>query len=282
MTVWLPTDAISRPTTATTERPRGKPVRTQRVLGSDPPSPEGGDAPGSPGGVMRNTGRTGRILPFRAFGAWGGAEASTPARWSAGARSSSWPKPSLLSGRTERFLLSLFTRSAWRHALVSRRSMRFQQRVAPIALSLILASMAACDSAPQSEAEALASYPNRPIVWLVAFDPGGGSDLEARRVQAALEEKLGTSIQVQYRSGGGGAVGWSELTGATPDGYTVGGLVDPPHSHPAAGARRHRLRNRTDQTRRLSRFGSRGLAGRGEQQVRNDRAVHGLRQGKSR
>ena len=105
--------------------------------------------------------------------------------------------------------------------------MRFQQRVAPIALSLMLASMAACESAPQSEAEAVASYPNRPIVWLVAFDPGGGSDLEARRVQAALEEKLGTTIQVQYRSGGGGAVGWSELTGATPDGYTVGGLVIP-------------------------------------------------------
>ena len=105
--------------------------------------------------------------------------------------------------------------------------MRLQQSVAPIVLSLMLASMAACGGAPMTEEEALASYPNRPIVWLVAFDPGGGSDLEARRVQAALEEKLGTTIQVQYRSGGGGAVGWSELTSATPDGYTVGGLVIP-------------------------------------------------------
>lgn len=71
------------------------------------------------------------------------------------------------------------------------------------------------------------SYPQRPITWIVAFDPGGGSDVEARRVQRALEEKLDTRIQVQYRSGGGGAVGWSELARQRPDGYTVGGLVIP-------------------------------------------------------
>ncbi len=62
---------------------------------------------------------------------------------------------------------------------------------------------------------------------IIAFDPGGGSDVEARRVQSALEDKLGTRIQVQYRSGGGGAVGWSELVKQKADGYTVGGLVIP-------------------------------------------------------
>lgn len=111
--------------------------------------------------------------------------------------------------------------------MVQARSARFRQWLRLIPLSLALVWLAACSRTPQSEAEAVANYPERPIVWILAFEPGGGSDLEARRVQSALEEKLGTSIQVQYRSGGGGAVGWSELAKQSPDGYTVGGLVIP-------------------------------------------------------
>jgi len=104
---------------------------------------------------------------------------------------------------------------------------RRRQRLLVIGLSLVLAPLAACGGATESPADAQASYPNRPITWIVAFDPGGGSDVEARRVQSALEDKLGTRIQVQYRSGGGGAVGWSELVKQKADGYTVGGLVIP-------------------------------------------------------
>ncbi len=70
-------------------------------------------------------------------------------------------------------------------------------------------------------------YPNRPITWLVAFAPGGQSDVEVRRVQPHLERLLGVRILVEYRRGGGGAVGWSELARARPDGYTIGGLVMP-------------------------------------------------------
>lgn len=101
------------------------------------------------------------------------------------------------------------------------------RRLLPIGLLATLALLAACGGAPESAAETAASYPSRPITWIVSFDPGGGSDVEARRVQQALQKQLGTSIQMQYRSGGGGAVGWSELVGQRPDGYTVGGLVIP-------------------------------------------------------
>ncbi|MDR5675811.1 MAG: tripartite tricarboxylate transporter substrate binding protein [Armatimonadota bacterium] len=76
-------------------------------------------------------------------------------------------------------------------------------------------------------AGAPSAYPTRPITWLVAFAPGGQSDVEVRRVQPHLEKLLGVRILVEYRTGGGGAVGWSELTRARPDGYTVGGLVMP-------------------------------------------------------
>lgn len=76
-------------------------------------------------------------------------------------------------------------------------------------------------------ADPAADYPEGPITWIVSFDPGGGSDTEARRIQQSLEEILGTRVQIEYRSGGGGAVGWSELVKTEPDGYTVGGLVIP-------------------------------------------------------
>lgn len=76
-------------------------------------------------------------------------------------------------------------------------------------------------------ADEAADYPDQPITYIVAFDPGGGSDTEARRIQSDLEAILGQQIQVEYRSGGGGAVGWSEFVGTEPDGYTAAGLVLP-------------------------------------------------------
>lgn len=72
-----------------------------------------------------------------------------------------------------------------------------------------------------------AAYPTRPITWIVSFAPGGQSDVEVRRMQPHLERMLGVRILVQYRTGGGGAVGWSELVRSPADGYTVAGLVVP-------------------------------------------------------
>ncbi|GAA3750181.1 tripartite tricarboxylate transporter substrate binding protein [Salinactinospora qingdaonensis] len=71
------------------------------------------------------------------------------------------------------------------------------------------------------------NYPERSITWIVAFDPGGGSDTEFRRLQPHLEEALGVSVEVEYRPGADGGVGWSELVNAEPDGYTIGGIVTP-------------------------------------------------------
>jgi tripartite-type tricarboxylate transporter receptor subunit TctC len=110
---------------------------------------------------------------------------------------------------------------------VKSRSEEYGEPLLLIGLSLVVALLTACGGATESQAEAVANYPRRPITWIVAFDPGGGSDIEARRVQSSLEDKLGTRIQVQYRSGGGGAVGWSDLVKQNGDGYTVGGLVIP-------------------------------------------------------
>jgi tripartite-type tricarboxylate transporter receptor subunit TctC len=68
-----------------------------------------------------------------------------------------------------------------------------------------------------------AAYPERPITYIIAFNPGGESDITARTQQPYLEKILGTQVIVTYKAGGGGAVAWSEVPRMKPDGYTIVG-----------------------------------------------------------
>ena len=74
---------------------------------------------------------------------------------------------------------------------------------------------------------ASAEYPDKPITFIVPYSPGGGSDQQARRLQPGLEKALGVEIRIVYKTGGGGAVGFSELWRSKPDGYTISNVVVP-------------------------------------------------------
>jgi len=71
------------------------------------------------------------------------------------------------------------------------------------------------------------AYPTRQISYLICFDPGGQSDREARRQQPLLDKILGQKVIIDYKVGGGGALGWRELVRAKPDGYTIAGFNIP-------------------------------------------------------
>src|SRR3990170_1778968 len=71
------------------------------------------------------------------------------------------------------------------------------------------------------------SFPPRQLTYIVCFDPGGQSDREARRQTPLLEKFLGQKVIIDYKIGGGGALGWRELTKAKPDGYTIAGFNIP-------------------------------------------------------
>lgn len=74
-----------------------------------------------------------------------------------------------------------------------------------------------------------AEYPDKPVNYIIPFNPGGESDVTARLQESHLEEFLGVAVNVSHKPGGGGAVGWSEFQRtAKPDGYTVMG-VNIPH-----------------------------------------------------
>jgi tripartite-type tricarboxylate transporter receptor subunit TctC len=64
-------------------------------------------------------------------------------------------------------------------------------------------------------------YPIRPIQLIVPFPAGGSTDLVARAIAEPLREKLGQSVVVENRAGGGGIVGMEAASRAAPDGYTI-------------------------------------------------------------
>lgn len=78
-------------------------------------------------------------------------------------------------------------------------------------------------------AAVFAAYPDKPITYVICFNPGGESDITARIQQQPLEKVLGVPVVIVYKKGGGGAVGWSELMRTKPDGYTIYG-TNLPHT----------------------------------------------------
>lgn len=78
-----------------------------------------------------------------------------------------------------------------------------------------------------SPVPAATDFPTKPVTYLITFDPGGQSDREARRQQPHLERLLGQKVLIDYKVGGGGALGWRELVKSRPDGYTMGGFNIP-------------------------------------------------------
>ncbi len=74
-----------------------------------------------------------------------------------------------------------------------------------------------------------AAYPEQPIKMIVAYGAGGGTDIIARVMARYIEKHLGNDAKVVVvnRAGAGGAIGFTELANAQPDGYTIGFINTP-------------------------------------------------------
>jgi len=72
-----------------------------------------------------------------------------------------------------------------------------------------------------------AGYPTKEINYIIAFNPGGESDIEFRLMQPFLEKAFGVRFAPEYKPAAGGALAWGFLSAATPDGYVIGGFNAP-------------------------------------------------------
>ena len=64
-------------------------------------------------------------------------------------------------------------------------------------------------------------YPSRPVRMIVPYAAGGGGDIVARVIAERLQSRLGQTVIVENRVGGGGNVGAESVHRANPDGYTL-------------------------------------------------------------
>ena len=84
-----------------------------------------------------------------------------------------------------------------------------------------------------------ASYPSRPISFVVTSSPGGGTDTMARMLAEVMSQKMNQPIVVENIPGAGGAIGASVVANSRPDGhkilFTTGGFIIAPLLLPSSG-----------------------------------------------
>jgi len=86
---------------------------------------------------------------------------------------------------------------------------------------LIACLLAGAAMWPLGAAQAQASYPDKPVRMLIAFPPGGPTDVNARLFAQYMSEKFGQQVLVDNRPGAGGNVASTMAQRAAHDGYTV-------------------------------------------------------------
>jgi tripartite-type tricarboxylate transporter receptor subunit TctC len=86
-----------------------------------------------------------------------------------------------------------------------------------IATSLCLALAGAAPGMAQAQQK----FPVKPIRLVVAFTPGGTTDILARMVSQGMSETFGQPLVIENRPGAGGVLAATLVAKAPPDGYTL-------------------------------------------------------------
>ena len=64
-------------------------------------------------------------------------------------------------------------------------------------------------------------YPSRPVRLIVAFTPGGTTDITARLIADKMHETLGQVVAIENKPGANGAIAAQYVAQSDPDGYTL-------------------------------------------------------------
>lgn len=73
----------------------------------------------------------------------------------------------------------------------------------------------------QTTVSAAQTFPNKPVNLVVAFPPGGGTDIVARKVAQSLNTLWNQPVIVENKGGAGGTIGTAMVARAEPNGYTI-------------------------------------------------------------
>src|SRR5215218_10034863 len=85
----------------------------------------------------------------------------------------------------------------------------------------VLRAAAAGTAVCSIPAFAQSAWPAKPVVMIVPFPAGGGTDAFARPLAAQFARQTGKQLVIDNRGGAGGTLGASIAAKASPDGYSV-------------------------------------------------------------
>ena len=85
-------------------------------------------------------------------------------------------------------------------------------------LASILAVLLGSTGAGLTQAQA---WPAKPVRMILAFPPGGPTDIVSRVLAQKLGEQLGQQVLVDNKAGAGGNIGAELASKAPNDGYTI-------------------------------------------------------------
>ena len=72
-----------------------------------------------------------------------------------------------------------------------------------------------------SMAQPVKAFPDGPIEFTIPFGAGGGADIEGRLLAKEMSKVLGVALTPVNKPGGGGAITYTYITNAKPDGHTI-------------------------------------------------------------
>ena len=87
--------------------------------------------------------------------------------------------------------------------------------------TLSLAALLLAAIVAEAPAFAQQAYPEKPVKLIVAYPPGGTSDIVGRALAQAMTARLKQNFIIENRAGAGGQIGTDYVAKSPPDGYTV-------------------------------------------------------------